>query len=80
MSRRRSPLRYVSYALSALLIASCGDSLSTGDATLPNGALQGSTSMLERLINVSLTPRRLVCLAGLELMRSGLYAFRHVVC
>jgi hypothetical protein len=36
--------------------------------------------MLECLINVSLTPRRLVCLTGLELMRSGLYAFRHVVC
>jgi hypothetical protein len=37
MSSRQSPVRYVSYALSALLIAGCGDSLSSGDATLPNG-------------------------------------------
>jgi len=35
--------------------------------------------MLERLINVSLRQRLLVCLAGLVLMCSGLYAFRHVV-
>jgi len=36
--------------------------------------------MLERLTNVSLTPRLLVCLVGLVLMCSGLYVFRHVVC
>jgi hypothetical protein len=38
MSSRRNPVRFLAYALSALLIAGCGDSLSTGDATLPNGA------------------------------------------
>ncbi len=42
--------------------------------------LEGSASMLERLINVSHTQRLLVCFAGLVLMCSGLYAFRHVVC
>jgi Cu/Ag efflux pump CusA len=36
--------------------------------------------MLERLIHVSLTQRLFVCLAGLVLMCSDLYAFRHVVC
>jgi Cu/Ag efflux pump CusA len=36
--------------------------------------------MLERLINVSLTQRLLVCFAGLVLMCSGFYAVRHVVC
>ena len=36
--------------------------------------------MHERLIDVSLTQRLLVCLAGLVLMCSGLYACRHVVC
>jgi Cu/Ag efflux pump CusA len=35
--------------------------------------------MLERLINFSFTRRLFVCLAGLVLMCSGLYAFRHVV-
>ena len=35
--------------------------------------------MLEPLINVSLTQRSLVCLAGLVRMFSGLYAFRYVV-
>ena len=35
--------------------------------------------MLERLINFSLTQRHFVCLAGLVLMCSGLYAFCHVV-
>jgi hypothetical protein len=38
MSSRRNPLRSLSYALSTILIAGCGDSFSTGDATLPNGA------------------------------------------
>lgn len=38
MSSRRNPVQFLSYALSALIIAGCGDSLSTGDATLPNGA------------------------------------------
>ena len=33
--------------------------------------------MHERLINISLTQRLLVCLAGLVLMCSGYYAFRH---
>ncbi len=42
--------------------------------------LEGSESMHERLINVSLTQRLLVCFAWLVLMCSGLYAFRHVVC
>jgi hypothetical protein len=37
MSSRRNPVRFLAYALSALVIAGCGDSLSTGDATLPNG-------------------------------------------
>jgi hypothetical protein len=36
--------------------------------------------MHECLINVSHRQRLLVCLAGLVLMGSGLYAFRHVVC
>jgi Cu/Ag efflux pump CusA len=36
--------------------------------------------MVERLINVSHRQRLLVCLAGLVLTDSGLYAFRHVVC
>jgi hypothetical protein len=37
MSNRQRPVRFVAYAVSALLIAGCGDSLSSGDATLPNG-------------------------------------------
>ena len=46
MSRRRSPVRFLSYALSALLIAGCNDSLSTGDATLPDDGASdiGSTA------------------------------------
>ena len=36
--------------------------------------------MFERLINFLLTQRFLVCFAGLVLMCSGFYAFRHVVC
>ncbi len=36
--------------------------------------------MLKPLINVSLTQRFLVCLAGLVLMCSWLYVFRHGVC
>jgi len=36
--------------------------------------------MLECLINVSLTQRLFVCLAGLVLMGKDLYAFRHIVC
>ncbi len=50
------------------------------EVTLPNGALQGNASMLERVINVSFTQQFLVCLAGLVLMCGLLYAFRHVVC
>ena len=50
------------------------------EATMPNGALHGGASMLERLINYSLTQRLLVCLAGLVLMCSGLYPLRHVIC
>lgn len=42
--------------------------------------LEGSESMHERLINVSLTQQLLVCFAWLVLMCSGLCAFRHVVC
>ena len=42
--------------------------------------LQGSASMLERLINGSLMQRLLVCRAGVVLSDSGLHAFRHVVC
>src|SRR5690242_9518351 len=36
MARRRSLVRYLSFALSALVAVGCGDSLSTGDATLPD--------------------------------------------
>jgi hypothetical protein len=36
MFSRRSPVRSLSFVLSALLIAGCGDSLSTGEATLPD--------------------------------------------
>jgi hypothetical protein len=42
--------------------------------------LGGSASMLERLINGSLTQRLLVCFAWLVPMGSGLYAFRYVAC
>jgi len=42
--------------------------------------LEGSESMHERLINISLTQQLLVCFAGLVLMYSGLYTFHHVVC
>ena len=44
------------------------------------GQEQGCASMLERLINGSHTQRLLVCLAGIVLIRSGLYAFRYVAC
>jgi hypothetical protein len=36
MARRRFVVRYLSFALSALAAVGCGDSLSTGDATLPD--------------------------------------------
>jgi hypothetical protein len=42
--------------------------------------LEGCESMHERLINGSLTQRLLVCLAGIVLMCSRLYAFPNIVC
>lgn len=41
--------------------------------------LEGSASMRERLIKVSLAQRLLVCLAGIVLKCGGLYVVRDVV-
>lgn len=55
--------------------------LMLGSVGIPSrSVLQGRASMLERLINFSLTQRFLVCFAGIVLMCSGFCAFRHVVC
>src|SRR6478672_3790240 len=55
MSRRTQSVRFVSYAVSAFLVAGCGDSLNTGDATLPDGTAEdiGATARDEVEANLS---------------------------